>query len=57
MFVHVHFIHVIELKGSGIVFDKMRGQPHFLCLILKTELAPVAYLDSLTWWGINWRAK
>ena len=30
------------------MFDKMRGQPHFSCLILKTELAPVAYLDSLT---------
>ena len=39
------------------MFDKMRGQPHFSCLILKTELAPVAYLDSLTWWGINRRAK
>ena len=26
------------------MFDKIRGQPHFSCLILKTELAPVAYL-------------
>ena len=54
MFVHVHFIHVIELKVPVLCLTKCVGNLIFHVFDTQNR-ARVAYLDSLTLWGINRR--